>query len=141
MNLPFSILLAIAVAWTIFFSLFNTPGIRGYRNLGWMGCYLTLVIMLFRIPFTAVLVTWAVFGVFGGLIYIVYEVISILRTPRGENRPSVSFSHVLHGLLAWPIMIPEAIEYTAAELGLLPAPKRVATASKSGEATESREVN
>jgi hypothetical protein len=117
-----------------------TPGIRGWRNLGWPACYVIFVVMLFRLPFTVALVTWAGFGVASGLLYVIYELIARLRTPAGEERPSVSFSHIPYGLLAWPLMAPAAIEYAAAELGWLPTPKRLATSlSPTGDKPDSKE--
>ncbi len=122
MSPRYSLYLGIALAWTILFSMSSTPGIRGFRNLGWLSCYVILIVMLIRLPFAVALTTWAAFGVGGGLLYSVYELISRSRTPSDTERPSVSFSHIPYGLLAWPIMIPEAIEYAAADLGLLPKP-------------------
>ena len=65
--------------------------------------------------------TWAVFGVSGGVIYVFWEILQRVRTAAGE-KPRVAFSPLVHGLFAWPIMVPEAIEYAFAELGILRAP-------------------
>jgi hypothetical protein len=121
-DVPFAIALFIAVACTTLFSLTNKPGIRGFRNLGILGSYILLLVFLFATGWRAVLVTWAVYGVLGGLIYVCWEILERLRTAAGEEKPAVSLSPLVHGLFAWPIMVPEAVEYVLAELGILKAP-------------------
>jgi hypothetical protein len=121
-DVPFAIALFIAVTWTTLFSLTNKPGIRGFRNLGILGSYILLLVFLFVSGWRAVLVTWALFGVLGGLIYVCWEILERLRTAAGEKKPAVSLSALVHGLFAWPIMVPEAVEYALAELGILKAP-------------------
>lgn len=74
--------------------------------------------------------TWAVFGVLGGVIYVCWEILQRLSTPAGEQKPAVSLSALVHGLFAWPIMVPEAIEYALAELGILKAPPTTPTQTK-----------
>ena len=55
--------------------------------------------------------------------YVCWEILQRLRTAAGEPKPAVSLSPLVHGLFAWPIMVPEALEYALAELGvLLPPP-------------------
>ncbi|MEK7953693.1 hypothetical protein [Luteolibacter soli] len=125
----------IALAWTTFFSMFNRQPIRGNRNFGLLACYIIFIVMLFRRPFAETFATWAVFGFAGGLCYLGYEVISRLRTSPGEEKPGVSLVTLFYGLLAWPVMIPEAIEYLAADFGLLPVP--VVPTAVAGDATES----
>lgn len=129
MSLPYSFLLAAALVWTILFSLTATPEIRGYRNLGGLACYVIFGVMLFREPVTSALTTWAAFGVAGGLSYVVYELISRTRSRSGTDL-RVSLAHIPYGLLAWPIMAPEAIEYSAATLGMLPRVPLLATNRK-----------
>jgi hypothetical protein len=121
-HMPFAVSLLLAVGWTMVFSLMNNPGIRGYRNLGILACYLLVIVFLFIAGWKAVVVTWAVLGVAGGVIYVLWEILQRLRTAPGEEKPRVSLSPLVHGLLVWPIMVPEALEYTLAELGVLRAP-------------------
>ncbi len=121
-NIPFAIALLIAVAWTTLFSLTNKPGIRGFRNLGILGSYILMFVFLFVAGWRAALVTWAMFGVLGGVMYVCWEILQRLRTAAGEKKPAVSVSPLVHGLFAWPIMVPEAVEYALAELGILKAP-------------------
>jgi hypothetical protein len=113
------LILLCAAAWTTFFSLFNTPRIRGWRNLGWMACFLIGLVMLIVLPWRVALATWSVVGVASGLLYYCYGCYSRLTAKSEEciswPRPSTS----LHGLLIWPIMLPEAIEYWLADIGVL----------------------
>lgn len=116
----------IAVGWTTLFSMSNKFWVRGYRQLGILVCYVLLVVMLFRVPFASALATWCLLGVSGGLVYVGYDLLVRARTRQGEKKPKVSFSHVIYGNLIWPIMVPEAVEYILAELGILkaaPTPK------------------
>jgi hypothetical protein len=118
-DIPFALSLGFALAWTSLFSLANNPGIRGYRNLGILACYILGLVFLFVAGWKAALITWTVFGVAGGAIYVLWELLQRLRTSPGEAKPGVSLSPLLHGLFAWPIMVPEAVEYTLAELRIL----------------------
>lgn len=120
-HVPFAVALLLAVGWTTLFSFSNTPGIRGFRNLGILACYILVLVFFFVAGWRAAMVTWAVFGVLGGVIYVCWEILQRLRTPAGEQQPAVSLSALVHGLFAWPIMVPEAIEYALAELGILKA--------------------
>jgi hypothetical protein len=121
-HVPFAVALLIAVGWTTLFSLTNKPGIRGFRNLGILASYVLVLVFLFVAGWRSALVTWAVFGVVGGVIYLCWEILQRLRTAAGEQKPGVSLSPLVHGLFAWPIMVPEAVEYALAELGVLRAP-------------------
>lgn len=116
-----AIYLLIAVGWTTLFSLTNKQPVRGLRNLGILACYLLAVVMLVRLRFVAALVTWCVFGVAAGVIYSFYQLVSYARDQSPDKQLGLSFSHFIHGPLAWPIMIPEAIEYLLADLGVLRA--------------------
>ena len=122
LHMPFAVALLIAVGWTTIFSFTNKPGIRGFRNLGILASYVLVLVFLFVAGWRAALVTWAVFGVAGGVIYICWEILQRVRTAAGQEKPGVSFSPLVHGLFAWPIMVPEAIEYALAELGILRPP-------------------
>jgi hypothetical protein len=111
-------ILGCASAWTIFFSFSNTPGLRGWRNLGWLSCYVIGLVMLFALSWLCALTTWAVFGITSGLLYFTYEVFGYWRE-RSQNATKPSFMTVINGLLLWPIMLPEVIEYCLADLGIL----------------------
>ncbi len=130
-HISFAISLLIAVAWTTDFSMTNNPGIRGFRNLGILASYVLFMVFLFIADWKAWLVTWVVFGLAGGALYILWEVIQRLRTAAGEEKPGVSPMTFFYGLFAWPIMVPEAVEYTLAEIGVLRAPS-VTDAEASG---------
>ncbi len=119
---PFAVALLVALGWTTLFSFTNKPGVRGFRNLGILACYILFLVFLFVAGWRAALVTWAVFGIAGGLTYVSWLILERLRAAAGEQKPGVSLSPLLHGLIAWPIMVPEAVEYSLAELGVLRPP-------------------
>jgi hypothetical protein len=121
-HVPFAVALLLAVGWTTLFSFSNTPGIRGFRNLGILACYVLVLLFSFVAGWRPALVTWVVFGVLGGAIYVCWEILQRLRTAAGEQKPAVSLSPLVHGLFAWPIMVPEAVESALAELRILKAP-------------------
>jgi hypothetical protein len=114
-----AIALFAALTWTVLFSLSNTPGIRGYRNLGILAAYVGLGVFLFRAPWQEVSLTWAAFAVAGGIAYTFWEVLQRVRTPKHEEKPKVGFTHLFPALALWPVMVPEAVEYALAELGIL----------------------
>ena len=82
--------------------------------------------MLIRLRFVSALVTWCAFGIAAALIYSFYQLVAYTRDKSPDKKLGLSFSTLLHGPLAWPIMIPEAIEYLLAEMvcppRVLPAP-------------------
>lgn len=121
-DIPFAVTLGSAALWTTLFSLSSSPSIRGYRNLGLLATYLAPMIFLFIAGWRAVLITWALFGIAGGVQYMFWELVQRLRTPAGEAKDPVNWTHLVFGLVAWPIMMPEAIEYLLAEFGVLPTP-------------------
>ena len=118
------LILLSAAAWTTFFSFFSTPGIRGWRNLGWMACFVIGTFMLVTLPLRVALATWSVVGFVSGLLYYCYGCYSRLTAKPEEDISWPRPSTILHGLLLWPIMLPEAIEYWLADRGVLrPGPK------------------
>ena len=112
--------LGIVAATTVFFSMFNTPSIRGYRNLGFLTIYIGSLAWFFFAPFGSIIAGWCAFGVVSGMIYYLYELISVARSKEG-TKEWPRLTTVLHGLAAWPIMLPEAIEYSLADMGILKA--------------------
>jgi hypothetical protein len=113
------LILACASAWTIFFSLFNNPGIRGWRNLGWLACYGIGAFMMYELTLLVALATWSLAGIFSGLVYLGYELFVYAKAgdKTGVSKPDLFV--IVHGLAMWPIMLPEAIEYLLAESGIL----------------------
>lgn len=119
-DLHYSICLVVAVAWTTLFSMTIKQPVRGFRNIGILASYVLLVVMLFRLPIISALVTWIIFGICGGLMYFVYDLFSWARTKEASAEPrGPRVAVLLHGLVGWPVMIPEAIEYLLADLGVL----------------------
>jgi cyanate permease len=120
-HVPFATALLLACVWTTVFSLTIKPGIRRFRNLGILASYVLPLIFLVVAGWRLTLVTWALFGVAGGVIYIIWEIIQRSRNATSEHKSEVSPSHLVFGLVAWPIMVPEAVEYMLAEFGMLRA--------------------
>lgn len=118
-HLPLALALAAALGWTVLFSLASKPGIRGYRNLGILAAYVCPLVFLFLTGWRAVALTWLAFALAGGLLYTTWEVLQRARPRAGEEKPNVGFTHIFPAVAIWPIMAPEAIEYTLAELGIL----------------------
>jgi hypothetical protein len=114
-----AIYLLIAVGWTTLFSMTSKQPIRGLRNLGILACYVLAIVMLIRAPFVSAVATWCAFGIAAGVIYSLYQIVAYARDKSPDKNLGLSFSHFIYGPLAWPIMIPEAIEYLLAELGVL----------------------
>ena len=119
-NLIWLAILSGAAVWTIFFSMFNAPGIRGWRNLGWLACYITGLGMAFALPWRSSLATWVILGLSSGLFYFAYECYGYLRSRTPDAKPRLTT--IVHGLFLWPIMLPEAVEYWLTDLGILKAP-------------------
>lgn len=112
-----------AAAWTIFFSMFSAPGVRGWRNLGWVACFVLGAVMLVVLPWRAALSTWAAAGIFSGLLYFAYELFIFIRLTDKTEMEKPNPVTIIHGLALWPIMLPEVVEYFLAEVGVLKAPK------------------
>ena len=119
-NLKWLAILGGVSAWTTFFSLFNTPGIRGWRNLGWPACYLVGLAMVVALPWRSSLATWLILGLASGLLYFAYELFGYLHSGAPDAKPRLST--IAYGLCLWPIMLPEVVEYWLADLGVLKAP-------------------
>jgi hypothetical protein len=102
--------------------MFNRPGVRGYRNLGILAAYVCLLVFFFRASWLSVVITWALFGLAGGITYTFWEILQRTKA-KNEEKPEVGFTHFVPALALWPIMIPEAVEYALAELGILKAAK------------------
>lgn len=115
-------LLAASAGWSSFFSMFNRPHIRGWRNLGLLAGFMLGIAMLVALPWQNALVTWTVAGLTGGILYLTYEVVAYLRLPERTRDARPKMGVLIHGLLLWPVMLPEAVEYLLTELGVLKAP-------------------
>lgn len=115
-------LLAASAGWSSFFSLFNRPHIRVWRNLGLLAGFVVGVAMLVALPWQQALATWAVAGFAGGILYFVYELVVYLRLVEKTQEARPDPGVLVHGLMLWPVMVPEAVESLLAELGVLKAP-------------------
>jgi hypothetical protein len=65
--------------------------------------------------------TWLTVGFGTGLLYFLYQAWSASREKDADAKAQVST--IVHGALAWPIMLPEVIEYWLADVGVLKAAK------------------
>lgn len=80
--------------------------------------------MLVALPWQQALATWTLAGLAGGVLYLAYEVVAYLRLPERARDARPGLGVLFHGLLLWPVMLPEAVEYLLAELGVLKAPSQ-----------------
>ena len=124
----YAILLLIATGWTTFFSMTHKQPVRGLRNLGLLACYILAIVMLIRLPFVTALTTWCAFGIVAAIIYNFYDLVVYARSKSPDKKLGLSFAYFLYSPLAWPIMLPEAIEYMLAEVGVLRVPPVTPTA-------------
>lgn len=118
-NVTWLLILASGAIWTTFFSLFNPPSIRGWRNLGWLACYILGLAMFVAVPWRIALATWALAGIVSALVYYCYGLYARWTSKPEDEVPWPAPMTIVHGLFIWPIMLPEAVEYWLADLGLL----------------------
>lgn len=118
-SLPWALALLSALGWTTAFSLLQPP-VRGLRNLGILASYLLGLAMAVRAPWREAAVVWTAFGLAGGIAYVAYE--GWLRWRRPADGDPRRLAPLLHGFLAWPVMLPEVVEYVLAELAVLKPP-------------------
>lgn len=109
--------LAIPTAWTVFFSLFNAPGVRRWRNFGWPLCYVLGCVMFWSIGWRQAGATWLAVGFGTGLLYYLYELWATRK--REDPEAKARLRTILHGAFVWPIMLPEVIEFFLADAGVL----------------------
>lgn len=103
--------------------MFDSPQVRGWRNLGLLACYVLGVVMAIVLPWRVALRTWGVIGVASGLLYVAYELFVLIRSTDRSQASRPNPMTVVHGLALWPIMLPECIEYLLADLGVLKEPR------------------
>ncbi len=118
MSQPFLLFLSICSAVSIFCSLFNTLSIRRFRNLAFLAIYIGTAASFFIVDWKSVFVGWSIFGVSTGILYYAYELYSTAKS-KEELRQWSQPSTIIHGLFIWPIMLPEVIEYSLADFGVL----------------------
>ncbi len=120
-SIPLAVTLCIALAWTTAFSMTNKFPLRGNLNFGLLACFVSPLIFVFVSGFKSVSVTWFAFALLGALTYTAWEVFQNTKVVSPEEKGKIGFGSFLSAPLAWPIMIPEAIEYFLAEIGVLKA--------------------
>jgi len=104
--------LAAVVVLNIIASLFMSPAIRMFRLPLILAAYVIGIVLFFKLGVLRALAVWCGIGI---LLYWSYEFWSARRSKEPDTTMP-SLVTVVHGLFAWPIMLPEAIENTWAEL-------------------------
>jgi len=99
--------------------LSNARRIRLIRGLAWLSGYLLGIAMLIALPWRNAGATWLVMAAVGSGVYLVYEFYGLLVPGKDGERTVPRLATLIGGLFAWPIMVPEAVEYLLAELGVL----------------------
>ena len=122
-SIPLAITLGLAQAWTIAFSMTNRFPLRGNRNIGLLACYISPVIFVFTSGFKSVAVTWLAFAVLGAITYTAWDIFQNTRATNPDEKSKIGLGSFVSAPFAWPIMIPEAIEYFLAEVGVLKTAK------------------
>lgn len=107
--------LAAVVVLNIIASLFTSPAIRMFRLPLILAAYVIGIVIFFKLGVLRALAVWCGIGILSGLLYWGYEFWSARRSKEPDTTMP-SLVTVVHGLFAWPIMLPEAIENTWAEL-------------------------
>lgn len=97
----------------------NRFPLRGNRNLGLLAAYISPVVFIFINGFRSVVLTWLAFALLGAVIYFAWEIFQNIRVKNPDEKTKVGLGSFLTAPFAWPIMIPEAIEYFLAEVGVL----------------------
>ena len=112
---PWLYALAAVVVLNIIASLFMIPTIRMFRMPLILATYVIGIVLFFKLGVWRTLALWCGIGIVTGLLYWSYEFWSA-RHSKEPNTKTPSLVTVVHGLFAWPIMLPEVIEYSWAEL-------------------------
>jgi threonine/homoserine efflux transporter RhtA len=99
--------------------LSNRRRLRLVRGLAWLSGYVLGIAMFIALPWRHAGATWLVMAVLGSGLYLIYEVYGYVVGDKNGERTAPRLATVVGGLLAWPIMVPEAVEYLLAELGVL----------------------
>ncbi|MEO8429174.1 MAG: hypothetical protein ABI651_18955 [Verrucomicrobiota bacterium] len=107
--------LAAVVVLNIIASLFMSPAIQMLRMPLILSAYVIGVVVFFKLGVWRALALWCGIGIVSGLLDWSYEFWSARRSEEPDTKMP-SLVKAVHGLLAWPIMLPEVIEYSWAEL-------------------------
>ncbi len=114
--------LGVLTAMTVLASIQPSISVRPVRNLTILGCYGVGIALLFADRWVRPALIWAGVGLLSGVLYFAYETWSSWRARRAgrpEEQVRPSASTVLLGVIAWPVALPEVIEYTLADCGLI----------------------
>jgi len=107
---------------TIAVSLQPSVALRQVRNLTIFASYGVGVALLFSDGWLRPALIWTSIGLISGVLYFGYEAWSIAKAHRqnaAEDPGSASLSTVLLGVVAWPLALPEVIEASLADLGVI----------------------
>ncbi len=107
---------------TIVVSIQPSIGLRQVRNLTILASYGVGIALLFADKWVRPAAIWAAVGLLSGLLYFGYEVWSISRAKRErptEDHGTARAFTILLGVFAWPLALPEVIESTLADVGVI----------------------
>ena len=107
--------LASVVLLSIITSLFTSPAIRLFRTPLILVAYIIAIVLFFKLGVWRAFALLCGIGIASGLLYWGYEFWSARRSKEPDTK-TPSLATVAHGLFVWPIMLPEVIEYSWAEL-------------------------
>ncbi len=116
------VILGVLTVITVVVSIQPSISVRPIRNLTILGSYVVGIALLFADRWVRAASIWAGVGLLSGLLYFGYELWSSSRAKRGgrpEEQVSPSGWTVVQGVVAWPVALPEVIEYTLADLGVI----------------------
>jgi len=111
---PWLYALAAVVVLNIIASLFMSPAIRMFRMPLILAAYVIGIVLFFKLGIWRALALWCGIGIASGFLYWGYEFWSARRSKDPDTK-TPSLVMIVHGLFAWPIMLPEVIEYSWAE--------------------------
>jgi hypothetical protein len=114
-SMPWIYALAAVVVLLIVASLFMSPAIRMFRVPLMLAAYIIGIILFFKLGVWRALGLWCGIGIVTGLLYWSYELWSA-RHSKEPDTTMPSLRTVVDGLYLWPVMLPEVVENTWAEL-------------------------
>jgi hypothetical protein len=114
-SMPWIYALTAVVGLLIVASLFMSPAIRMFRVPLMLVAYVIGVVLFFKLGVWRGLGLWCSIGIATGLLYWSYELWSA-RHSKEPNITMPSLKTVVDGLYLWPVMLPEVVENTWAEL-------------------------
>ena len=114
-SIPWLYALAVVVVLLIVVSLFMSPAIRMLRLPLMLATYVISIVLFFKLGVWRAFALWCGIGIVTGLLYWSYECWSA-RHSKEPDSTIPSLRTLVDGLYLWPVMLPEVVENTWAEL-------------------------